>query len=325
MDQFRTKVNIPVSPANISYLSKCLLMGSCFSDYIGQIMKRHKFQAVLNPFGTLFNPASIAQNTEHLLSGNIFTAGELHQHNGLWFSFFHYTGFSDPHPQVCLEKINTAAKTASAWLKTCDYLILTFGTAWIYKYNATSAIVANCHKLPAAAFTRSLMQPGEIIALYRNLIPLLRSVNPGLRIIFTLSPVRHWADGAENNLLSKSILHYSIHEILKEHAELYYFPAYEIFMDELRDYRFYAADMLHPSEQGTAYIWQRFCDTWMDPATLQQYSNVSAVIRATGHRPMNAVTDAHKTFRQQTLEKIEHLSRQFPFMDFSEEIASLQR
>jgi hypothetical protein len=143
-------------------------------------------------------------------------------------------------------------------------MVLTFGTAWVYVYNRSGSIVANCHKIPAGEFTRSLLSPGKIIETLDGFLHRIREFNPRIRIIFTVSPVRHWKDGAVNNQLSKSILHYSIQEVLKVHPHTAYFPAYEIFMDELRDYRFYAADMLHPSEQAVDYTWERFCETWFD-------------------------------------------------------------
>ena len=325
MDKFHTKVAIAESPVKITYSRKCLFMGSCFSDYIGEIMAAYKFRIMLNPFGTLFNPASIAENLQLLIKGKEFTYEDLNEHNGLWFSFSHYTGFSDPDRNTCLANINIATGTAIEWLKSCEYLVLTFGTAWVYKYNRTGRLVANCHKLTASAFTRSLMNPAEIIAGFNDLILALRKYNPHIRVIFTLSPVRHWADGAVNNQLSKAILHYSIQEILKNHEGIYYFPSYEIFMDELRDYRFYAEDMLHPSDQGARYVWERFSDTWIDDTSKKIIQEVSAILKAAGHRPLNAETFAHKKFRQDTLQKIEQLVKIYPFMDFSREIEIMNK
>lgn len=324
MDKFTTPIHIPESPVKISYHSKCLLMGSCFSDNIGKIMAGYKFPVVLNPFGTLFNPASLAQNIGELITGKVYSADDILHHNQLWLSLNHYTGFTHPDRDTCLSSMNNSLATASAWLRQCDYLLLTFGTAWAYLHKPTGKLVANCHKLPAASFTRIFLEPAELIARYNTMLRTLKNYNPNIRVIFTLSPVRHLSDGAVNNQLSKSVLHYSIHEILKQNNQAFYFPAYEIFMDELRDYRFYAADMLHPSEQGSNYVWERFCDAWVDEPSKKIMTALTTVLKALGHRPLHTNTVLYKKFQQNTREKIEHLARTYPFLDFSTEIAQLQ-
>lgn len=324
MDKFRTRVEIPGAPVRMSYHTRSLWMGSCFSDTIGRTMVYYKFPVLLNPFGTLFNPVSIGENILCLISGKQFDPDDLQFHDGLWFSFSHYTGFSHPDRGMCLSAINESLATASAWLKQCSFLFLTFGTARVYQYLNNGRIVANCHKLPASSFASRLSEPAEIINYYDAVLSSLKIINPDIRIVFTLSPVRHWSDGAENNQLSKSILHFSIHEIMKRHSHTYYFPAYEIFLDELRDYRFYAADMLHPSDQGIQYIWERFADTWLDDASKKIMAGVTAVLKAADHRPLHNETTNHKKFKQNTLRQIEHMISQYPFLDFSNEIASLQ-
>lgn len=322
--KFRTCIDIPESEVKISYTAKCLLMGSCFSDTIGKIMAEYKFPVMLNPFGTLFNPFSIAANIQHLISGRNYVPEDLYNHNGLWLSFDHYTGFSNPDPGACLAHINQAVNEAVTWLKECRFLMLTFGTAFYYQHKETGRIVANCHKLPAAAFLKKMASPEEIIALYDHLLNQLHAHNPSVHIIFTLSPVRHWADGAENNQLSKSILHYSIHELIKRYPHACYFPAYEIFIDELRDYRFYAADMLHPSETGTDYVWERFCETWIDKQSGKIMAGVKAIIKALGHRPLHTETTRYSKFVQNTMQQIHNLTQAYPFLDFRNEIAMLQ-
>jgi len=221
MDKFRTRVSISEPAAKIGYHTKSLWMGSCFSDTIGKIMAGYKFPVLLNPFGTLFNPFSIGSNIQRLISGEAFTPADLNFHDGLWFSYSHYTGFSKPVQDACLSAINGSFMPASAWLKQCDFLLLTFGTARIYRLKSTGSIVANCHKMPASSFTSALAEPGEIIRLFDAVLGNLDLLNPAVKVIFTLSPVRHWSDGAVNNQLSKSILHYSIHEILKKHARAF--------------------------------------------------------------------------------------------------------
>lgn len=322
--ELQTRVNIPAPPEKIGYDTPCLFMGSCFSDNIGQLMSSHKFPVLLNPFGTLFNPLSVAAGLNRLLQQQPYTASELTLHNGLWFSFDHYTGFSHPDRDTCLENINRSFAEAAQWLRKSRFLILTFGTAWAFRHNQTAKTVANCHKLPATTFTRFCAEPETITGTYNKLLGNLQQLNPGLRVIFTLSPVRHWSDGAVQNQLSKSVLHYSIQQLVQQHPRNWYFPAYEIFMDELRDYRYYASDMLHPGEQGIRYTWERFCETCISETAVKILAGVAAVIKAAGHRPMHTATTNHEEFRLNTIKKIELLMAQYPFLDFSNELTRLR-
>lgn len=322
--ELQTRVNIPDAPAKIGYDTPCLFMGSCFSDNIGQLMAAHKFPVLLNPFGTLFNPLSVAQNLNRLMNTQPYTVADLSSHNGLWLSFDHYTGFSHPDPDTCLRAINRSFADASLWLRKCRFLVLTFGTAWAFRHNQTGKTVANCHKLPAAMFTRYCAQPEEITGAYNTLLNNLKQLNPDVTVIFTLSPVRHWSNGAVENQLSKSVLHYSIQQLVQQHPRAWYFPAYEIFMDELRDYRYYATDMLHPGEQGINYTWERFCETCISDTAVKIMAGVAAVIKAAGHRPMHTATTNHAEFRLNTIKKIESLVAQYPFLDFSDELTRLR-
>lgn len=323
--EFQTRVVITDPPVKISYQTPLLLMGSCFSDYIGTIMAGYKFHLLMNPFGTLFNPASIAANIENLIKRRQYKTADLIFYDDLWLSFDHYTGFSDPDEGNCLNRINASVFRASEWLKDCDYLVLTFGTAWIYKYRKTGKIVANCHKIPQSEFSREFQRPEDIIATYDRLIALLIKYNPHIKIIFTLSPIRHWADGAVNNQLSKSVLHYSIQEILRGRENAWYFPSYEIFMDELRDYRFYAQDMLHPSDQGAKYVWERFLGSWFDETAKSILTELEPMLRASRHRPVNPDSEAHRKFKINMLKKAENLKLRFPFLDLSREMAVFNR
>lgn len=285
MELFRTPVDIPVPPVHTGYSTPCLFMGSCFSDEIGRRMERDKFPVLLNPFGTLFNPASISDNLHMLLEGS-FPETLLQEYGDQWFSFSHSTAFARNSRNDCLAVLSRSVTEAAAFLRQCRYLVVTFGTAWTWKLRDNGMRVANCHKLPASHFDRELLSPEAITALWNPLLQKLREINPALQLIFTVSPVRHWKDGAVDNQLSKSVLHVAIHTLISQHEGLYYFPSYEIFMDELRDYRFYAADMLHPSEQGSDYVWKRFCETWLDEPSKKTRAGVEALVRAAGHRPI---------------------------------------
>jgi len=324
MEKFRTVIDIPVSPEKITYHTRCLFMGSCFANDIGEKMQTLKFPVLINPFGTLFNPISISNNILTLISGRTFTSGDLNFHNGMWFSFSHYTGFSRINQQDCLYSINNALAEAAAFLQQCEYLVITFGTAWSFTYIETGKVVANCHKLPSAQFTLDLLNPAEITVRFGEMLTALRQINPKIRVILTVSPVRHWKDGAVNNQLSKSVLLLSIHELLRKHNNTRYFPAYEIFMDELRDYRFYAADMLHPSEQGIDYVWERFCDTWLDEPGKKTMAGVNAILKAVSHRPRQTDSPNLIRFKENTLKQIYQITSSNPELDFSREIAMLR-
>ncbi len=325
MDKFRTLVEFPASAEKISYNSRCLFMGSCFTEEIGGRMFRHKFPVMVNPFGTLFNPASIFDNLGLLIDGKIFTPEDLFTHNGSWFSFSHYTEFDRTSRQECLSLVNKSLGEASAFIRRCNYILITLGTAWTFVYRHTGKVVANCHKLPSAGFTRRLLSPEEICESYDHMLTALEKINPGARILFTVSPVRHWKDGAVNNQVSKSILLLSIHRMMKDHENTGYFPAYEIFMDELRDYRFYASDMLHPSETGSSYVWERFCDSYLDEPSRKTMAGVSAILKALAHRPRQTdLPDANK-FSENLLKQIDQLTLSEPNLDFSREIEILRK
>ncbi len=325
MNDFRTIVEVQPSPLKITYASPILFMGSCFSDTIGEKLASLKFNIRCNPFGTLFNPASIADDIRLLMKDKPYPAGDLHYHNGQWISFHHYTGFSHPEKDICLEKINSHMAASSALLKQARFLFLTFGTAWIYRFKETGRIVANCHKIPAAAFTRYLLSPDDIIGTFEPLLSDLKELNTALTVVLTLSPVRHWKDGAVNNQKSKSILHYAIDCLLEKHPGLLYFPAYEIFMDELRDYRFYATDMLHPSEPGSEYIFKRFTDTFMDRETMMLMRDIQPLVKAAGHRPVNPHDPAYQIFLQQSIDAMNRISAQYPDIDFRTEVETLTK
>jgi hypothetical protein len=324
MERFRTVIDIPPSPDKICYTSRFLFLGSCFADDIGQRMQRMKFPVQINPFGTLFNPVSISNNLMTLISGKEFTKEDLSYHDGMWFSFDHYTGFSHPDRDKCLDTINLSLREAAAWLRQCSELIITFGTAFAYNHKKTGRQVANCHKLPATDFSRELLDPDKIADICLSVLRALRQINPGIRVIFTVSPVRHWKDGAVNNQVSKSVLLLSIHKLCSCDERLVYFPAYEIFMDELRDYRFYAGDMLHPSDQGIEYVWERFCDTFLENESKKTMAGVTAIVKAVSHRPRQTESPNLKGFTENTLKQIDQLTLSNPTLDFRNEIALLR-
>jgi hypothetical protein len=283
---FFTHINI--SPANrkIDYKSKIISFGSCFSENIGKKLQRAYFKIDINPFGVLFNPASIAQNIEMLIENRNFDEKDLSKNGSLYFNFAFDTSFSDICPKQCLEKINMRFTEAVKNLQDADFMFITFGTSWIFELKSTGEIVANCHKLPAENFTRRRLNVDEIIFIYKKLFLNLKKFNPNLHILLTVSPIRHAKDGFHENNLSKSILLLATEKLEKEFENILYFPAYEIIIDELRDYRFYVADMLHPSESAIDYVWEKFSDAFFSLETKKIVSLAQKVAADAEHCAM---------------------------------------
>ena len=269
-----TRIDIPASEWKIAAGEKVLLVGSCFADEIGEKMVRGGFEAMVNPFGTLYNPASIAASLLRSISEKEYTADSVEliqsESDGMWHSWMHHSSFSSLDVATLVERINGTTHCVADFLREADVLIVTMGTAIIYRLKGTGMLVANCHKQLDSLFVRERLNSYDIVDQWEMLLQLLESVNPKLKVIFTVSPIRHKRDGYHVNQVSKGILLQGVDEIVNgksSNSQCFYFPSYEIMMDELRDYRFYADDMIHPSEKAVEYIWQRFQDTYFDNKT----------------------------------------------------------
>jgi len=306
-----TEISIPSPLLSVTYDDCLLTMGSCFAENIGGRLCRYGFDSDVNPFGILYNPFSIAASLERLLAGTPYDASELFQHNGLWHSYAHHGNFSDVTATGALDKINTRFAAAADRLPNCNVLLITFGTAWVYRRKGAETVVSNCHKVPEKEFERSRLSVDTIVAQWTPLLTKLKEMNPKMQVLFTVSPIRHWKDGAHENQLSKSTLLLAIDRLV-ESCGAVYFPAYELMMDELRDYRFYAADMLHPSEVAVDYIWERFVDCCFDKATRDTMREVEQIARAMAHRPLNPDSKEYARFCQQTLLRKERLLQRYP-------------
>ena len=317
MKSYRTIVEPDSSKNKISYNTPVLFMGSCFTENIGNKMDKLKFPTIVNPFGVLYNPSSVRSGLEILLDNRDFNEKDLHFFNDQWFSFYHDTEFSNENKDECLKKINTSVNEAREHLRSAKYLIITFGTAWIYEYKKTENVVSNCHKIPAKEFERRKLGVEDIFVQWAKLLNRIEDYNPNLKIIFTVSPVRHWKDGAVQNQLSKSTLILAIHQLKKIFENVEYFPAYEIMMDDLRDYRYYADDMLHPSNVAIEYIWDYFKQTFFDKKTININDEVNQVIQAENHRPINPDSINHKKFIENLDRKRELLKQKYPFLKFN--------
>jgi hypothetical protein len=311
---FQTKVEIPISDIRISYEDNIMTLGSCFAENIGNKLKDVYFETDINPFGTLYNPVSIHNSIELMLRNKVYTNDDIFEFNSLWQSFSHSSIFSDISVDRCLDKINSRLIHSGEFLQKSQILLITFGTAWIFEERKTGKIVSNCHKLPAIDFKRRRLSVEEIVSDYNGLIIKLQTEFPTLHIIFSVSPIRHWKDGAHENNISKSVLLLAIDELQKLHSNVGYFPAYEIQLDELRDYRFYAPDMLHPSEVAVDYIWKRFSETYFTDCTLQLKKRIEQLNADKSHRPFQPDSIEYKKFRLNTEKRKAEILTDFPFL-----------
>lgn len=266
MPALTTPVIVSQAPFQINFASGIVSLGSCFADEIGSRLHDGGFRIEQNPFGTLYNPASIAAALHRIVDDREITEADLVQHEGLWHSWHHHGSFSRASKEECLQACNSRIHEAHAALKEASLLMVTFGTVWVFEHD--EAVVANCHKLPPPQFVRRRMGIDEIVSLWQPLLKELHAHYPTLNILFTVSPIRHMADGAHGNQLSKSTLLLAVDQLTTQ--AIAYFPAYEIVLDELRDYRFYAADMAHPAPLAVDIVWDRFQQACMTPAVIQQ-------------------------------------------------------
>lgn len=312
---FRTTVKIEPSALKISHEDKILTLGSCFSENIGDKLQKAFFETDINPFGVLFNPSSIKNSLNMLAEHKVFTEQDIFKHGSLWNSFSHSTLFSTQHVEDTLQQINSRLSIASGNLSKTKFLLITFGTSWVYEYKDTTAVVANCHKLPANQFTRRRLSVEEIVCDYIALFHKLKTEYPDLQVIFSISPIRHWKDGAHENNLSKSILHLSVEKLQKLFSWVNYFPAYEILLDELRDYRFFASDMFHPSELAVDYIWQRFSETYFSTKTNQLKVRLEKLSTQMAHRPIHPDSIEFSYFSYQVEQQKAELRKEFPFLE----------
>ncbi|TKG92441.1 GSCFA domain protein [Puteibacter caeruleilacunae] len=321
MSDFRTIVEVPEYEWEIDYSSKIMMLGSCFSENIGEILQDLKYNVDLNPFGILYNPVSIKNSLEILLARRLFKEDDLFEYGGKWNSYFHHSRFSSVDKGEAVSLINERINHGADALESLDYLVITFGTSWIYELKTTGLVVSNCHRVPASEFSRYRISVMEMIDEYRDLLERLWSRNPKLKVLFTVSPIRHWKDGAVENQLSKSMLIMLVHQLVKGFGEerVNYFPSYEIMMDDLRDYRFYADDMLHPSQQAVKYIWKRFKNSLLIAEDESLRKQINKLNKAVHHRAMNSNSIEYEKFVKKQLKGIENLKKTYPSVNFDVE------
>jgi len=319
MNEFRTEYPRFQSPLQIAHSDRMLCTGSCFAEHIGGRLRRLKFPVLVNPFGILYNPVSIAQALEILQSGAEFQPKDLFEAHGLWHSFAHHGRFSHPEKEVALAHINHSLLVAREFLSQTTRLIVTLGTANVFVFKKSGDIVANCHKLPGQEFERRRLSVVETVQALVPVFEKLRQQLPSLQIIATVSPVRHLRDGLTENQRSKATLLLALEEIARCFPFVHYFPAYEILLDDLRDYRFYETDMAHPNQQAVDYIWEYFAGAFFDEKTRALCQRIERVVTAAAHRPFHPQFAGHQAFLKKQLEETGSLEQEFPGLDFGQE------
>lgn len=315
--QFRTTFSIPPQEPKIDHNSELFLVGSCFVENIGEKLDYFKIPNLRNPFGIIYHPAAIENFLDRTVKNLEFGTEDVIQHNERWHSFEAHSIMSNVNREELVKNLNINLSFTKEYLEKASHVIITLGTSIGYILSETGYYVANCHKFPQHRFRKKNMEVADLVVCLQNMISALQAINPGVKVIFTISPVRHLKDGMVQNQLSKSHLIAAVHNILDENPEnTAYFPAYEILMDELRDYRFYSDDMIHPSSTAIDYIWQRFTETWLSKDSGPVMREIESIQRGLKHRPFNSESQAHQNFLHTLNSRIGNLKNEFPHIKF---------
>ncbi len=312
--KFTTPVSINKAKFELDYQKKILLLGSCFVDNIGAKLQRALLLSLVNPFGVLYNPLSLASSLRRLMGKDMFEEKDLFKQGSLWSSFSHSSAFSSTSVTETLQNINSRLVAARYFMQEMDVLVITFGTAWIYELKSSREVVSNCHKIPSNQFLRRRLSVEEIVTELNEVFVELKKQNPQLQILLTVSPIRHWKDGAHENTISKSTLHLAVAELQSKLEYVSYFPAFEIMMDELRDYRFYASDMLHPSDDAVQFIWNRFTDSFFSEDTNNLINRIEKLKSSIDHRPLHRETKEYEQFLLHIEETKQKMINEYPFL-----------
>lgn len=319
--QLTLDLNIPALPKRISYTDQIFLIGSCFSENMYEKLAHHKFQVLSNPHGILFNPLSVAQSLDSYIDGRMYEAGDLFLLNELWNSWDHHTRFSDVSQEEALRKINDSQAQAARAIREANYVIITLGSAFQYYLKENGRHVANNHRAPGQWFEKRLLPISEIITALNHTLQNLVAANPEVQLIFTVSPVRHIRDGVVDNNRSKARLLEAVHELCAAFPQAYYFPAYELVIDILRDYRFYDIDFVHPNYLATNFVWEHFVKSCISIDTKDLMKQVLDIMTARYHKTRFPETKAHKTFLSNYAAKVASLLEQYPYLRLQDELA----
>jgi hypothetical protein len=313
---FQTQIPLQKSDFPIDYTSKVVSLGSCFAENMAEKLEYFKFENVVNPFGIIFNPVSLEKLILRSIHKNYFTEKDIFYHNEAWHCYEVHSELSNPNKEEFLSNLNQLIDSTNQELSKSTHVIITLGTSWVYRYIESNEIVANCHKVPQKQFVKELLSIAQIEASLQNIISEIQAINAKCNFIFTVSPVRHIKDGFVENTLSKAHLISALHASNFQLPASNYFPSYEILMDELRDYRFYAEDMLHPNQIAIDYIWIKFFENYIDEKEFSLMNQVCEIQRALKHRPFNPNSESHKKFLENLNQKINTLVNKYPHFQF---------
>ncbi len=322
---FRSEFTPKHFPIKIKHTDKLLLVGSCFTEQIGKKLSAHKFDVLENPNGILFNPISIAKALISYAGEKLFTEDELFYHNELWASREHHTRFSDTDKGSTIKKINKEQLLAINFIKNADWILITLGSAFVYEWKdiiTTSNyenVAANCHKINTDKFNRRLIDPQEIIAFLQKMKIAVKNINPNVKFIYTISPVRHLREGFIENNRSKAALIQAVHGMAND-VDTFYFPAYELIIDDLRDYRFFAEDLVHPNYSATNYVWEKFVASCIEEKSQELMKEINEINAALNHKPFNQSSNAHQIFKNKYFDKIKILQKKYSYLNMEFEL-----
>lgn len=314
--KFQTQIPIPKSDFPIDYNAKLLSLGSCFAENMGNKFEYFKFSISINPFGIIFNPISLEKLIVRSLHKKYFTLNDIFFHNEAWHCYEVHSELSNSDKEVFLKTLNQLIDSTNQHINTLTHCLITLGTSWVYRHVETNQIVANCHKVPQKEFVKELLSIPQIETSLKNIIEEISTVNPNCKFIFTVSPVRHIKDGFVENNISKAHLISALHSSNFQLLTSNYFPSYEIMMDELRDYRFYTEDMLHPNQTAIDYIWIKFFENYVAEKEFGTMQNVCDIQKALHHRPFNPNSESHLKFLENLNQKINTLVKKHPHFQF---------
>lgn len=324
MNNFRTELQVSKLPFEINHQQRILSMGSCFVEQMGNRLTRLKFPHLLNPFGIVYHPLVLAHQLEELTREHPSLQAEaVFESHGLWRHFSFHSRYARPKRADMVELVHEQLRTARAFVEQLDVLILTFGTADVYRLVETGNFVSNCHKLPQSAFVKERSSVGDIVKGLQPVLDELHDLRPKLQVVLTVSPVRHLRDGLVSNQRSKAILLLAAAELSAQNDYVNYFPAYELLLDDLRDYRFYGPDMLHPSPAAIDYIWNQFIGAAWSTETHALCKRIDKLVQAAEHRPLHADSEVFRAFQQRQREAVAEFAEQHPNLDFGMELTKL--
>ncbi len=315
----KLQTNIPLNKQEVNpidYNSNILLVGSCFSENIGSKLEYYKFQSHQNPFGILFHSKAIETLITNAINGKVYSEEDIFFLNERFQSFDAHSQLSNTSKESLLNILNQEIQQTNQQLRKTSHIIITLGTAWVYRFIELDKIVANCHKVPQKKFLKEILSVDEITDSLESIIALIKDINPNINFIFTVSPVRYLKDGFVQNQQSKSHLLTAIHQVVEPRKKLFYFPSYEIMMDELRDYRFYKEDMIHPNQTAINYIWEKFSNTWISDSSFDTMKKVESIQKRKNHKPFNPDSKDYQEFLNQIVEDIHSIQKTYPLIQF---------